>query len=81
MQDAPLDMRMNRGDSFTAYDVVNGYSGKELGHIIRTYGEEKWAARIAEFIVRERKNKPIETTGELVEIIKSAIPASASYRS
>ena len=77
MQDAPLDMRMNRGDSFTAYDVVNGYSGKELGHIIRTYGEEKWAARIAEFIVRERKNKPIETTGELVEIIKSAIPASA----
>lgn len=77
MQDAPLDMRMNRGDSFTAYDVVNSYSKKELTDVIRNYGEEKWAGRIADFIVRTRKNKPIETTGELVDVIKSAIPASA----
>lgn len=77
MHDAPLDMRMNRDDSFTAYDVVNGYNKRELTDIIRKYGEEKWASRIAEFIVRERKTKRINTTGELVEIIKKAIPAGA----
>lgn len=77
MHDAPLDMRMNRDDSFTAYDVVNGYDKRELTDIIRKYGEEKWASRIAEFIVRERKTKRINTTGELVEIIKKAIPAGA----
>lgn len=77
MQKAPLDMRMNRDDSLSAYDVVNGYGEKELAEIIRKYGEEKWAARIASFIVKERKDKPIENTEELVEIIKRAIPASA----
>lgn len=77
MQDAPLDMRMNRDDSFSAYDVVNEYSRKELAGIIKKYGEERWAARIADFIVDRRKEGNIETTGQLVDIIKSAIPASA----
>ncbi len=77
MHDAPMDMRMNEDDSFTAYDVVNGYSEKELTRIIREYGEEKWAARIAQFIVRERAEEPIRTTGQLTEIIKAAIPAKA----
>lgn len=77
MQDAPLDMRMNEDDLFTAHEVVNEYSEKELARIIREYGEEKWASRIAGFIVSERQSKPIETTGELVEIIKKAIPAAA----
>lgn len=77
MQDAPLDMRMNRNDSFSAYDVVNGYTRKELTELIKNYGEEKWASRIAEFIVNRRKNGNIETTGQLVDIIKAAIPASA----
>ena len=77
MQDAPLDMRMNREDSFSAYDVVNKYDKKQLTEIIRKYGEEKWASRISDFIVKGRKDKNIETTGELVEIIKSAIHASA----
>lgn len=77
MQEAPLDMRMNQDDTFTAYDVVNDYDAKELRGIITRYGEERWAARIADFIVKARKDKPIETTAELVEIIKAAIPASA----
>ena len=77
MQDAPLDMRMNRDDQFTAADVVNGYSKEQLTQIIRDYGEERWASRIAEFIVRARKDKEIETTWQLVDIIKAAIPASA----
>jgi len=77
MQDAPLDMRMNRDDSFTAYDVVNTYDKNELTEIIRKYGEEKWASRISDFIVKKRQNGPIETTGQLVDIIKAAIPASA----
>ena len=77
MNNAPLDMRMNQSDSFTAYDVVNRYSAAELTDIIRKYGEEKWASRIADFIVKFRKDKPVETTAELVEIIKSAIPARA----
>lgn len=77
MQDAPLDMRMSQDDDFTAYDVVNRYEGKELTEIIRKYGEERWASRIAEFIVKARKKQPIETTGELVNIIKAAIPAAA----
>lgn len=77
MNDAPLDMRMNQSDSFTAYDVVNRYSARELTDIIRKYGEEKWASRIAEFIVKFRKDKPLETTSELVEVIKAAIPARA----
>lgn len=77
MQDAPLDMRMSRDDSFTAWDVVNTYSEKELTNIIKTYGEEKWASRIGKFIVQARKEGPIETTGQLVDIIKAAIPAAA----
>ncbi len=77
MNDAPLDMRMDASDRMTAYDVVNGYSEKELARIIREYGEERWAARIAEFIVRERKLSPVDTTEKLTEIIKAAIPAKA----
>ena len=77
MQDAPLDMRMNRDDLLTAADVVNGYTKRQLTEIIRDYGEERWASRIAEFIVRARKDKEIETTWQLVDIIKAAIPASA----
>ena len=77
MQDAPLDMRMNRDDTFSAYDVVNGYPKGELTRIIRGYGEERWASRIATFIADRRKEGPIETTGQLTEIIKAAIPASA----
>lgn len=77
MQDAPLDMRMNRDDSLTAREVVNLYSEKELTKIIKEFGEEKWASRISQFIVRERKKEPIETTFQLVDIIKAAIPASA----
>ena len=77
MQDAPLDMRMNREDPMTAADVVNSYTRQQLTNIIREYGEERWAARIAEFIVRARKQKEIETTWQLVDIIKAAIPASA----
>ena len=75
--DAPLDMRMDQEQKLTAADLVNGYSQEELTRIIRDYGEEKWASRIAEFIVNYRKRKPIESTLELVEIIKAAIPAAA----
>lgn len=77
MQEAPLDMRMNRNDGFTAYEVVNNYSPKELTRIITRYGEERWAARIAAFIEKERRKGPIENTFQLVEIIKAAIPAAA----
>jgi 16S rRNA (cytosine1402-N4)-methyltransferase len=77
MNEAALDMRMNADDSLTAYDVVNEYSENDIYRIIREYGEEKWASRIATFIVKARNEKPIQTTGELVEIIKAAIPAKA----
>ena len=77
MHDAPMDMRMNEDDIMTAYDVVNGYTESELTRIIKEYGEEKWASRIAQFIVKARQEKPIERTGEFVDIIKAAIPASA----
>jgi 16S rRNA (cytosine1402-N4)-methyltransferase len=77
MHDAPMDMRMNEDDVLTAYDVVNSYSEKELTRIIREYGEEKWASRIAQFIVKARAEDPVKTTGELTEIIKAAIPARA----
>ncbi|MBO8433989.1 MAG: 16S rRNA (cytosine(1402)-N(4))-methyltransferase RsmH [Tyzzerella sp.] len=77
MQDAPLDMRMDTSRSLSAYEVVNEYSEKELNDIIFEYGEERWAKRIAEFIVAERKLKPIETTFELVDIIKKAVPKGA----
>ncbi|MCH3955711.1 MAG: 16S rRNA (cytosine(1402)-N(4))-methyltransferase RsmH [Eubacterium sp.] len=77
MHDAPLDMRMNQQDNFSAWDVVNTYSEKELKQVISKYGEERWAARIAQFIVRARAEHPVESTGELVDIIKRAIPAAS----
>ncbi|MCI8304062.1 MAG: 16S rRNA (cytosine(1402)-N(4))-methyltransferase RsmH [Lawsonibacter sp.] len=77
MSDAPLDMRMNREDSLTAGEVVNTWPQKELKRIISQYGEERYASRIAGAIVRHRVDKPIETTLELVEIIKSAMPPKA----
>ena len=75
--DAPLDMRMNTNDKMTAKTVVNECTKEELIKIFRDYGEEKWSTRIAEFIVAERQKKPIETTFELVDIIKAAVPAGA----
>jgi len=77
MNDGLLDMRMNREVGFSAFDVVNTYSKEEIERIIFEYGEEKWARRISEFIVEERKNGDILTTFELVEIIKKAVPAGA----
>ena len=77
MQDAPLDMRMNGESDFSAYNVVNEYSEEELNNVIFKYGEERWAKRIAQFIVEARKQKPIETTFELVDIIKKAVPKGA----
>lgn len=77
MQDAPLDMRMNQDQAFCAWDVVNTYSEEELHRILKEYGEERWAKRIAKFIVEFRKEKPVDTTGELVDIIKKAIPKGA----
>ncbi len=77
MCDAPLDMRMDRDDSGGAYDIVNHYDKSRLAEIIRDYGEERYAARIASRIEKEREKKPIETTGELVEIIKAAMPAAS----
>ena len=74
MHDAPLDMRMDRSGGQTAADIVNGYAKEELTKILKEYGEERFASRIASGIVREREKKPIETTGELVEIIKKAVP-------
>ncbi len=73
--DAELDMRMDRRQSLTAKDIVNGYSEMELFHIIRDYGEDNFAKNIAKHIVKAREIKEIETTGELNEIIKAAIPA------
>lgn len=75
MKEAPLDMRMNRDNDFSAYDVVNNYSAEEITKVIRDYGEEKFAKRIAQFIVDRRVDKPVETTLELVDIIKAAIPS------
>jgi 16S rRNA (cytosine1402-N4)-methyltransferase len=77
MQDAALDMRMNPDGPITAKDIVNSYSAEELSRIFFEYGEEKWSKRIAEFIVREREKSPLKTTGQLVDIIKAAIPQKA----
>lgn len=74
-EDAPLDMRMDQRQTKTAADMVNGLSEMELYRLIRDYGEEKFAKNIARHIVRRRQEKPIETTGELTDIIKAAIPA------
>lgn len=72
--DAPLDMRMDRRQQLTARDIVNDYSEMELFRIIRDYGEDKFAKNIAKHIVMEREKAPIETTGQLIEVIKRAIP-------
>lgn len=73
--DTPLDMRMDLRQTLTAADILNRYSESELYHVIKDYGEEQFAKNIAKHIVNARKDKPIETTGELNEIIKAAIPA------
>ena len=75
--DAPLDMRMDKSAPLSAYNVVNEYSEEELKKIIYNYGEERFSPRIAAAIVRRRSERPIETTGELVDVIKGAIPAAA----
>lgn len=75
--DAPLDMRMDQSQYLSAFNIVNEYSQRELTRIIRDYGEEQWAPRIAQYIVAERERGAINTTGELVEIIKNAIPTRA----
>ncbi len=77
MHDSALDMRMNRSDNLDAKTVVNTYSKEKLTRIFYDYGEEKWSKRIAEFIEEKRKIKPIETTFELVDIIKAAVPSGA----
>lgn len=77
MHDAPLDMRMDRRKQKSAYTVINEYSQSELSDIIFKYGEERWAKRISQFIVERRAERPIESTGELCDIIRAAIPAAA----
>lgn len=77
MQNAQLDMRMDRRKEFTAEELINSWSVQDITAVIRDYGEEKWAVRIAKFIVEARSHERIKTTGQLVEIIKSAIPSSA----
>lgn len=76
-QDSPLDMRMDQTQNLSAKDVINTYSQKDLEDIIFNYGEDRWARRIAEFIVKERQEKEIESTFELVDVIKKAIPKGA----
>ena len=78
-EDAPLDMRMDQRNAVTARDIVNTYSEMELYRIIRDYGEDKFAKNIAKHIVQARQSKEIETTGELVEVIKAAIPARVRF--
>ena len=75
--DAPLDMRMDDRNPFSAKDVVNGYTEEQLREVIFSYGEEKFGGKIAAEIIKAREEKPIETTGELTEIIKRAIPPAA----
>lgn len=75
--DAPLDMRMDSRNPLTAYDVVNTYAEERLRRILYDYGEERFSARIASAILRNREQRPIQTTGELVGIVKAAIPAGA----
>ncbi len=77
-EDGPLDMRMAPGkETLTAAEIVNTYTAADLARIIRTYSDEKWASRIAEFIVAAREKAPLETSAQLVDVIKAAIPASA----
>lgn len=77
MHDGPLDMRMNKEAKLDAAYVVNNYKEEKLAEIIRKYGEERWSKRIAQFIVNERRQKPLTTTFQLVEVIKKAIPKGA----
>ena len=77
MADAPLDMRMNKDDALTAYEVVNTWPAEELRRILYEYGEERYAPQIASAIVRRREKSPIETTLELVDVIRSAMPPQA----
>ncbi|WP_293736858.1 16S rRNA (cytosine(1402)-N(4))-methyltransferase RsmH [uncultured Phascolarctobacterium sp.] len=77
MHDGPLDMRMNKEAKLDAEYIVNHYKEEELADIIHRYGEERWSKRIAQFIVNERKQQPITTTFQLVDIIKKAIPKGA----
>lgn len=77
MSDGPLDMRMDMGAGPSARDLVNTLPCEELARILREYGEERWASRIARFIVERRKHRPITTTAELVDVVKQAIPAAA----
>ncbi len=79
--DAPLDMRMDTRQQITARDIVNGYGEEELYRVIRDYGEDKFARNIAKHIVMERGKHPIETTGELTEIVRRAIPMKYQKRS
>ena len=79
--DGPLDMRMNQDDSLSCYDIVNSYSENELKKILYEYGEEKFAPSIARNIVKNRMVKPIETTFELVDIIKKSLPAAVLRKS
>lgn len=77
-EDAPLDMRMDPGNNtLTAAEIVNTYNEADLARVLRDYSDEKWAVRIAQFIVREREQEPIRTTFQLVDLIKRAIPAKA----
>ena len=77
LQDAPLDMRMDQTAPLTAYEVVNTWSGEELKRILWQYGEERYSGPIAAAIVRQRENAPIQTTLELAELIRNAMPAKA----
>jgi 16S rRNA (cytosine1402-N4)-methyltransferase len=77
MRDAPLDMRMDASAGITAEDVVNDYARDALTRILKQYGEERWASRISAFIVKRRREARIRRTGDLVEIVKAAVPASA----
>ncbi|MGI5978410.1 MAG: 16S rRNA (cytosine(1402)-N(4))-methyltransferase RsmH [Oscillospiraceae bacterium] len=77
MTDAPLDMRMDRSDSVTAADIVNTWDYTDIKRILYDFGEERYAPRIAEAIVKYREEKPLETTLQLVDVIKSAMPAAA----
>ena len=80
MNDAPLDMRMDKSSPVDAYEIVNGYTGEELARIISEYGEERFASRIAKNIVEARKTKKIETTSELCDVIVKSIPAASRHK-
>ena len=75
--DTPLDMRFDKNGPLTAAKIINEYTETELSRVIKSYGEERWASRIAKFCVEARERQRIETTGQLIDLIKNAIPASA----